>query len=174
VSGCCACAVCLNAATVNVHRKVRCYGMCSSVLADLASSRPCDMSTHGTAGQGCWGNSSPAQIRCNIEGSAAQAARRNHSSSSTKSKIGRLMVAVMLRLWPEAEVVVVGVVTAGPSTWWKSTGGRTPARRLRLRLCPSGRSLRLGARGRCRWPRARPPICGRSKVADRQMYKMMS
>lgn len=85
------------------------------------------------------------------------------------------MVAVMLRLWPEAEEdVLTGVVTDGPSGWGKSTGGGTgtPAR-LKRRLCPSGRSLRLGARGRCR-PRARPPICGSSKVADRQMYKMMS
>ena len=33
--------------------------------------------------------------------------------------------------------------------------------RLKRRLCPLGRSVRLGARGRCR-PRARPPTTGNS------------
>lgn len=44
---------------------------------------------------------------------------------------------------------------------------------LILRLCPEGRSLMLGARGRC-LPRARPPMTGSSYVAARQKYRRMS
>jgi hypothetical protein len=83
--------------------------------------------------------------------------------------MARLVVAVILRLCPEG-AVDVGVATEvdfapSASRMSEGVGTGTPAT-LNCRRCPSGRSLRLGARGRCR-PRARPPICGSSKVADR-------
>lgn len=92
--------------------------------------------------------------------------------------MGRLIVAVILRLWPRAAAAVDvadDVFVALSASWWSEvtgTGTGTPAK-LKRRRCPSGRSFRLGARGRCR-PRARPPICGSSKVAVRHRYRAMS
>lgn len=84
--------------------------------------------------------------------------------------MARLVVAVILRLCPEGAVdvgVETEVVAASSASWVseEGVGTGTPAT-LNCRRCPSGRALRLGARGRCR-PRARPPTCGSSKVADR-------
>jgi len=73
---CRACAVCLNAVRVKVQPVVRSYGMCLSVLAIFASLLPCDKFTYRTAGQGCWAGSPLARIGCNMEVSAAQAARK--------------------------------------------------------------------------------------------------
>ena len=104
---------------------------------------------------------------------------QGHSSSSTNSKIGRLMVAVIFRLWPETDgdvavIGVFGVLGVRPSGSGTSiVAGTVTAAIEKRRLCPSGRSFRLGARGRCR-PRARPPTCGSSKVADRHRYRTMS
>jgi hypothetical protein len=107
---------------------------------------------------------------------SASATHEIHSSSSANSKIGRLMVAVMFRLWREVVVdvvVAVGVlVTPSASRRSEGAGTGTPAT-LKPRRCPSGRAFRLGARGRC-LPRARPPICGSSKVADRHRYRTTS
>lgn len=58
--------------------KVRSYGMCLSVLADLASSRPCDKFTHGTAGQGYRG----VRHRLKLDVASKGAQYRQHRKES--------------------------------------------------------------------------------------------
>lgn len=88
-----------------------------------------------------------------------------HASSVTASYGGRAIAESILSF-----ALVDEATPPSPSSSSEPDFGKT---RLKLLRCPLGRSVRLGALGRC-LPRARPPTTGISYVAARHRYSRMS